>query len=429
MNTELTTAEKLRGLRWSLGHRGLQAFFLPIVFGSFFILYLDQLGMRKGYIGFILSLFPFCGILALFVTPSIGRMGLKRTAIIFYGIRKLVVFLLVFAPWILFKFGIQTTALYISAIILFFAIFRAVAETADNPWAQEYIPVFIWGRFQAAIVITTGVCSILAIASISALLRIFEGMKGFVIAIAGGSILGVVSVLLCLRIPGGGPVRNSDLGNTHLKQMLLALRDRDYVNYLAGWSLLALVLASLSSFVPLFMKERMGLSVANVVSLQIAGTAGQLLSSYLWGWAADRYGGKHVVMFSLSILFLIPLCCLLMPREPERGYLVAAGILLLYGVGKVGTLMGGEVLLYTVLVPPEKKMSYLAVHYAWMGIVRGLAILSAGWLLEMFVKLQGKFLIFELDQYTPLFAVSMVLIVGSVIVCRRIRNSKHRSGN
>ncbi|MCB0092471.1 MAG: hypothetical protein KDE54_31500, partial [Caldilineaceae bacterium] len=53
---EPTTAEKMRGLPWSIFTNLTNTFFVQFTFfGSVFVLFLNQLGLDKGQIGFLLS--------------------------------------------------------------------------------------------------------------------------------------------------------------------------------------------------------------------------------------------------------------------------------------------------------------------------------------------------------------------------------------
>ena len=109
MTTELTDEEKIRRLPWRVAHAGTNAVFCAFtVFGSVFILFLDQLGLSKTRIGFILSLMPFCGPVALFIAPAVARFGRKRTYVTFWGLRKVVTGFLLLTPWVLAKFGFHT---------------------------------------------------------------------------------------------------------------------------------------------------------------------------------------------------------------------------------------------------------------------------------------------------------------------------------
>jgi hypothetical protein len=65
-STELTTAEKLDKLSWSITSNGMMNVFWQLFFsGAVFTLFLDALGLNKSQIGFLLSLLPYTGLLAL----------------------------------------------------------------------------------------------------------------------------------------------------------------------------------------------------------------------------------------------------------------------------------------------------------------------------------------------------------------------------
>ena len=417
---EPTTAEKIRGLRWILAASALGAIFVQMIFGPVFVLFLDELRMPKDRIGFIQSLFPFCGLLALFVAPVVTRVGLRRIFICFYSIRKVTIFFLVLCPWILSKFGLGPTFVYVVVIIFIFAICRAVAETAQSSWAQEYVPNSMRGRFSAIATVTSNVFAIGALAAATVVIRHSEGLNGYVILIAVASIIGLISVLLYIPVPGGKPVVGRSAQTDHWKEMSGALRDRNYLTYLLSWGLMMMAAGAMMTFVPLFMKEHVELSADNVVSLEVSALVGTMLSTYLWGWAADRYGGKPVLVSAVGILALTPTCWMLMPRGIGWSYYAALGIAFVYGVGIIGAMHGGAILRYNVLVPPEKKTGYLAIYYAWTGVVGGLAPLLAGSMLVALASLKGQFFIFKIDPYTPLFGTSLLFLTGSVILCRRI---------
>ena len=80
--TTVTTAQKRRGLPFALGAQALNAFFAQITFGSsVFILYLNELGFDKSRIGFLLSLFPFAGIVAVLLGPPVAQPHAQRRAV------------------------------------------------------------------------------------------------------------------------------------------------------------------------------------------------------------------------------------------------------------------------------------------------------------------------------------------------------------
>ena len=171
MTATLTDVEKIRRLPWLVAGDALNITFVSLTFtGPVFILFLDQLGLGSAQIGFLLSLVPFCGIVALFVAPLVTRLGYKRTFITFWGIRKFVIALLLLTPLFLARFGSQAAFLWVAGVIFWFAICRAIAETARNPWLQEVIPDSIRGKFGAVSGMSTTMAAIFATLYVSAAL-------------------------------------------------------------------------------------------------------------------------------------------------------------------------------------------------------------------------------------------------------------------
>ena len=67
MAAELTNAEKIRRLPWNIALNATNNVFATLTFfGSAFVLFLNKLGASNSDIGFLLSLLPFSGIVALF---------------------------------------------------------------------------------------------------------------------------------------------------------------------------------------------------------------------------------------------------------------------------------------------------------------------------------------------------------------------------
>src|SRR5215213_8198886 len=99
MQSEPTTVEKLRGLRWSILSNAANTVFVQYTFfGSIFVLFLSQLGLSRSQMGFMLSLMQFFGLVAIFVAPWTERFGLKRTYIAFFGGRTLLAAGLLLTP-------------------------------------------------------------------------------------------------------------------------------------------------------------------------------------------------------------------------------------------------------------------------------------------------------------------------------------------
>lgn len=410
-------------LPWIISHDTLNQMFSALTyFGPVFVLFLSELGLPKTQIGFLLSLLPFCGPLALFVAPAVARAGVKRVFLVCWSGRTAVTALFLLVPWVAPQTGAETTFAVVAALVMAFALLRAVGETAFYPWFQEMVPPAIRGRFSGIRdlfgLLGTGVSLVAA----SYAIEHVTGIAGYVLVIGAGVVIGFISVLCAFPIPGGAPGRRRY--TSHSRALRQALDDRVFRIYLAATGLTILGGYSMVyAFVPLFMKEQVGLPDSDILLLQVVSHCAGLLSCYAWGWAADRYGSKPVVMWAVGLMVLVPLCWWVMPRHHALSFAAGAAIALLWGVFNAGWSVGEQRLFYVDVIPPEKKTEYVAVFYAWMGLLGGLGPIAAGVALDAFDGPSGHWLGLPVGPFTPVFVVGAVLLGTSVLIMSRLKSA------
>ena len=210
-----TTAEKLRALPWALGANAGNAVFVQLVFfGPAFVLFLDELSISRTEIGFLLSLVPFTGLVALFIAPRVARFGFKRTFITFWGARNVATSFLLFVPFVAMTFGLQAAVLFITLIMIAFSLCRSIAETGYYPWVQEYIPDSVRGKYSATNSAISNLVGIIATAVATFVIGLSDDINRFMILFALGVTFGLVSLLLYSRVPGGASVKADDTVNS-----------------------------------------------------------------------------------------------------------------------------------------------------------------------------------------------------------------------
>ena len=422
MTNEPTTAEKIRKLPWSFGASSALTVFIQLTFfGSVFVLFLGALELEKTQIGLILSLIPFSDVIALFIAPTVARIGFKRTYITFFGIRSGVAALLLFTPWVLASFGGQRTLIYIIGVVGLFALCRSIGITGYFPWSQEYVPNSVRGKYSATNNLFMGLTGFVTVTAAGILLGQTTGLTGFMILITIGVLFGFVSVWAYSHIPGGAPVQVSKSVGTALRDLTAALRDKGLLMYLFGAGCLTLAIVPLNSFVPLFMQEQVGIDSGNVVLIQTGILVGGLLSTYVWGWTADRYGSRPIMLSGAIFRILLPVLWMLMPRNSEISLYVALGIALLQGVADMGWVIGSTRLLYVSVVPAEKKTEYMSLYSAWVGVVSGTSQLLGGQIIQLSSGISGQFLVFTFDPYTGLFILGFILPIAGIFLLRNVR--------
>ncbi|MCL4265668.1 MAG: MFS transporter [Anaerolineae bacterium] len=422
--SEPTTIEKMRGLRWSIAGDSANAVFVEFTFfGSVFILFLDALALSKGQIGIVLSLFPFAGLIAPFIAPRVARFGYKRTFITFWGIRKFFAAQLLLTPWVYGRFGENAAILFVAANTALFALCRATAETGKYPWTQEYVPNHVRGKYSALDNVFTTTVGFVAVATAGYVIAHNSGLTGFMLLIGLGVAFGLVGVWAYTHIPGGAAVTTPKQKNQ--RELWTAVHDQNFRYYLLGIALMTLATAPMISFLPLFMVEEVRLPQSQVVLLQNGVLVGSLLSVFAWGWAADRYGSAPIMLSGVLLRILLPICWLFMPKGSPYSLYAALGIAFLQGVANMGWAIGSARLLFVSVVPPEKKSDYMALYYAWIGVIGGLSQLFGGWILDLSSELAVDLGIMQLNPYTPLFLLGITLPLGSLYFLRRVQTDSN----
>jgi uncharacterized membrane protein YhaH (DUF805 family) len=279
------------------------------------------------------------------------------------------------------------------------------------------------GKYTASNNFYSTISGFLAVTLASLVLARTVGLTGYMVLIAVGVIFGFISVALAVPIPGGAPVKADKAQPAPQRNIKDALQDSHMLRYLVGVGLFTLATVPLGSFLPLYMQDQVGLPASQVVLLQTGVMAGALVSSYFWGWAADRYGGRPVTLYGLAFRAVLPIMWMLLPGLGSAALPAAIGIAAVQGFADVGWQVGATRLLYVSIVPTAKRSDYLAVYWAWLGLTSGLSQLIGGRLLTLTQDLSGTLAGIPIDPYTPLFLLGLIMPVAAIVVMRHLRDT------
>ncbi len=421
MSAETTNAEKIRRLPFVMAFDAFNSTFCQLtVFGGMFILFLSAMGLKREGIGTVQSLLAFCGVVSIFIAPVAARLGVKRVFIFFWACRNVFTVALLAAPWVYSNYGSDGAFLFIALMIGGFAMCRSMGEAASALWRHEIIPNTIRGRFTAADNIVLTLACVIALSLAGWYLGDKPSLGNFVWVMAVGCGLGVASLAFATMMPGGAAIRNSPPLRIHFLKMAYSLRDRNFVLYLLAVSLVTFGTAPLGVFVPLFLKDKVHLPQDTIVSLPSGALIGSLMASYFWGWAADRFGSKPVILSSLGLLLIPPLGWMLIPLGHAASAWIAGAIFVVAGIGGIGYGLGTGRQLYVTLIPTRLKTQYMSVYCAWMGITGGLGQVLAGWSMDKLPRMSGQLGPLNLNDYTPLFLFSMSMLLIGLLIQRKV---------
>ncbi len=418
----VTEQAKTRAMPWFLAHGMLNSVFSLWTFtGSVFVLFLNELGLAKGQIGCLLSLFPFCGLLALGFAPIIARLGRKRVFIFCYGLRNPVMALLLLLPWFVSNYGNRVAVLFLSAVVAIFAVLRALGESAYYPWMQEFIPNRVRGKLSAWSLLLCLVASGVALVVAGAVIDAGIGVGRYMALIGAGSILGFTSILVMTKVPGGAPIPRGAGTSTHGANMRVALSDRNFTAFLGGMAGQVIGVTMLVAFLPLYLHEEFGLASATVVRLDVVVMVGGVLASLGWGWLSDRIGSRPVLMPAIVLLLILPLGWLLLPRQLPHILVWPIVFYFIFGVALNGVIIASGRLFFNRVSPLEKSTAYMAIYYAWMGVTGGLAPLLAGGILSVATDWRLRMIGVTVDGYTLMFGTAFLFLLSGWFFYGRVQ--------
>lgn len=257
---------KISRLPWALLSAALGSVYGNL--GSVLVLYYDELGLPKTHIGLLNALIFLPGPLALFVAPLAARWGCKRTYLVFYSARKFVFALLAVCPIVLHQAGLVGVMIFTAAVMGTFGVLRIIAETALYPWAYEFVPRRVRGQFSAVNNIVSTVFGLGVIAWMGHFLSDGADLRAYQMLVVLAASFGLLSVLVKMPIGGGDPQPQAVSQRAHFSLLRAALRDAPFRRFLWGLVIMSLATHAWGAFIPLYLKDEVGLDAGTVVQMQ-----------------------------------------------------------------------------------------------------------------------------------------------------------------
>lgn len=415
----ITTIQQKRSYPWLYSFTCWLTLGFLLVFGSLFPLFCNALHMSKTQIGVILSILPFSYLITIFVSQWVARHGPKKIMLIFYFIRYWFILLMPLAIWIARQYGSTAAFAWIAFLVLFFAVFRSIGETGWAPWMLDLIPSRVRGKVDALNSIAGNIGA--AIASLAAVLimKLWPGFTGYSTAIYIGVLFGFFGIYMVWRLPGGEPQSVEKKKWDLIANFRTAIQNARFTTWLKGMSLFSIG-GTAFVFLPLFLSEKIGFTVDKIMLFSVCFQAGVLLSAVFWGWSADRFGSKPVVMTTCMALCLIPVFFVILPRMDQQSMIATGGVYALLGVLSQGALAGlNRYFFVTVLPTVQNPIFCSSVNLAIQSVVAAVCAFLFGWLLDMMQSVKYDWRILHIDNFTILFVLMLVCYIGFLFVFRR----------
>ncbi len=417
---EPTKAQKIHSLPWALGaHTGNAIYTNLVLAGPVFMLFLAKLDLDETRISVILSIIPFLSVLSLIFGPLGAKFGYKRSFIYLWAIRKFVLISLVATPFLLANYGIDTVFVFIISVLALFALCNTAAVSWLEPWMHEFIPDTVRSKFSAISNITGVLASTLTLIAAGFYIGHKSEASEFIILFVIAFIIGLISVFFYLFVPGGEPKKQRQKqAKVDIRSLF---RNKPFIRFLIGGAFLIAGWTAVNpgGFLILFLDQKMKFDPAQITFIVSTIMGVGLISSYLWGWAADRYGSKPIMLICLAFHGAFPLLLCLVQGNFKYSFYIVLGISALIGLGLPGWGISFSRYLYVNLVSPENRSQYLSFNLAFTGLVGGISPLIVGFILSITGRLNIAIGWFRFGHYTPLLIWSTLMIgIGFVILLK-----------
>lgn len=346
-----------------------------LVGGAFLIGFALALGATNFQIGLLAALPPLGQLMqvpAVFLIQRVGRR--KPVVLAFTVLGRLVWFAIAAIPLVLIDAGSFSA---VAVLVLLTSALGTVGGIAWVSWMRDLVPQQIMGRFfSRRMVFTNSVALVASVAAGWLVDRLAQDggvpPEGYSLLFVSGALLGVVGVLILAKVPE--PPAPEQQEKASLMDTLMGLgepfRDgnfRSLMTFSLAWTF---VITFAAPFYVVYMLERIGLPLFQVIIISAVGQAVSVLFVQFWGAMADRFSNKSV-LGAAGLILVIAIFGWTFTTLPERYFLTVPLLFILHAA--MGLAMGGIALASGNISMKLSPLGRAEVYLAVLGMVNAIA--------------------------------------------------------
>ena len=367
------------GPRRFLGFTACNVLSWHSIVGPSMVLFARKIDMPASWVGVLLSFMPLTMPLVIFTVGLVTRFGSKRLMAGSWLGRNLMATAVFLVPWAMAAWGAHAGWAVLMAAVLGFCIVRATGVGAWFPWIHEFVPEKQRGAYFSAETAIAQVVMVAANLSYALLLRGNPGINRFFIIYAIGIGAGLLSVLLILRVPGGGRAVTSDHAPERPTYRHV-LADRQFLVFVLMVSLGYAALAFLGATNVLYMRDMAGLSSKTIMAVMTGASLSVFLTVRYWTRYAEFSDPRAAIAMTLGAHGLVAASFLALPPgapwTPVLLFPAIACTALLSGA--FGAISNGAMLDF---VPDHDRVAYTNIWIFGTSIGLGTSPILAGMLI------------------------------------------------
>lgn len=231
------------------------------------------------------------------------------------------------------------------------------------------------------------------------------------------AVIGVADILLFLKVEEP-PVRRAE--NPAVLAVLAApfrcRQFRSFIRYACFWHFAAMVGAP---FISMYLLQHIGMSLDRVLLLWALSFAGGAALTRQFGWLAERYGHRPLLIACTALKALNMAALLVVPRDPVWAFWILMPVLMTDAQLNAGLNIAnqGFLLKYS---PSENRTMFLAAGTALAGLIGGLTAALTGWILTRLGDWQYLWRGHAVIGFHVVFTASLLLRVAAIALARSV---------
>lgn len=387
MATAPNRLDNLRSLRLANADAALATAFATLVTGAFLVGFVKLLGGSDLWIGLLSSVPSLLGILQI-MGAIWGRGFTSYKRFIFPGAT---VWRFLYIPVALLPIVPLPDSLRLTLLIICVAVAAAanfIVSPIYNDWLAEMVPVNSRGSFfSRRNAISTAVGAVVGIVGglmLDAFRKAGNEMHGLSVIYALGVVCAAASLFFFTRMSDMQrevPVRQS------LREGLRAIGhpflDREFRRVLIFLAVFFFGQTFVGNLYSAYALESLNLSFTVIQGTAVAQAFGMVVSAQMWGFLADRYGNKPMLMLCGLGIATNPIAWMLTnPANPT-----GSAIMLLCAHVLMGIFWSGVALcqfnLLLATAKPEDRANYLGAGLALQSVISGIAPLAGATVMSL----------------------------------------------
>ena len=387
------------------------------------------LGCTPFWLGALGGIPALAGLVQLFSSFLAQRYGNRKPLVMWFAL----VSRLLWVPMLLIPFALPRP-LWVGTFLtltLISSLLANVAQPLWTAWITDLVPEDNRGRYFGRRNMYAGWVGLLVPIVggyfLDAATKQHEMSQAFAFAIifASATVFGFGSFAAASQspdVPQRKPGADGEVRESALAYYRAPFADRNFQRLIAYVALMVVAQSIAGQFFTVYQLQYLGLNYTAFQLLSAVASLGSLVSMPLWGYLADKYGNKPILMICCALVLVPPLLWILAAPDGIAGLwgydgahhlrlsLTKLDVIVLNvfaGVGWAGVGLT-QFNLMIGAAPPEKRTVYVSAIAAVAGLAGGLAPVAGGALMEALAGFHGTSGVIR-NNYHVLFLLSAVL--------------------